>query len=63
MYIIIIEVAHLDFVARYTQNRQSMKNSNSKVKTPKQAIKFVKTLNQTFKLRYPGIYEFNRKCI
>ena len=29
---------------------------------PKQAIKFVKTLNQTFKLHYPAIYEF-RKCI
>ena len=33
-----------------------------KFKTPKQAIKFVKTLNQTFKLPYPAIYEFI-KCI
>ena len=38
------------------------KTQNQKFKTPKQAIKFVKTLNQTFKLHYPAIYEF-RKCI
>ena len=39
--------------ARYTQIQR--------FKTPKQAIKFVKTINQTFKLQYPAIYEFRKR--